>query len=268
MSAFFGAFGITFTPHKRENPILEEVSFELEKGEILALIGPNGSGKTTLLKAISGLHSLRGRGCSGVVQFKGSDFLSLSARERAQRVAYVGSELNPEFPLRAEDVVLLGRTSQGGSLLHRMSEEDRQQVQWAMERTFCWSFRHRELASLSGGEKQLVALARALVQGAKILLIDEALSKMDLNHQAQVGKMLRSLAREGWSIVLVAHDLNLASEWASSGILLKNGRKVASGLMSEIITQEKLRLLYPETNLVVAPNPATGTPKIFFGATE
>jgi len=250
---------------KNRKIALDEVSFELAKGEIVVLLGPNGSGKSTLMKVISGILPLvRADGASGSMRYLGQNLTSIPQLRRAQLIAYIGSDLRAQFPMSAEDTVFLGRTCQKFGFLRRVSEEDIRTVKWAMELCFCWDLRERNLETLSGGERQLVALACGLAQGARILLLDETLSKMDINHQAAVGKVLKGLARDGYTILLVSHDLNVASEWAERAILLKSGRKVAEGSIHEMVSEEKLRLLYPNTGVVIGRNPVTGAPKVFF----
>lgn len=254
---FFGAYGIIYKlPGATRGRILDEFSFEVFRGQITALIGPNGSGKSSLLKVVSGVTSLSKRECSGVVRFRGKNFLSFSALHRAQKVVYVGPELRAEFPVTAQEFVQLGRNCQGG--------QDVKRVEIAMRKCLCWELRDRFLDSLSGGERQLVSLARALAQEAQVLLLDEALSKMDLNHQAAMGALLKELAKERMSIILVSHDLNLASEWADQAILMKAGKKLFHGSIHKALTQENLRLLYPDTDFHLGSNPMTGAPKIFF----
>jgi len=259
----FGAYGISYEYYGSR--VLDDVSLEMGKGELVALLGPNGSGKTTLMKLMSGILPRQGHGYAGSILWRNTNFFSFSVSERARRVVYVAPDLRMEFPMTCMDLVLLGRTSQGSTLLRRITREDSDCVQHAMERCRCWGLRNRLFHTLSGGEKQLVLLARALAQGARVLLLDESLSKMDLDHQAAIGNMLRGLARqEGCSILLVSHDLNLASEWADICVFLKRGVQVASGPTREVITIETVRSLYPGANLVMGSNPATGAPKIFF----
>ncbi len=255
-------FGVCFSYGK--NSVLREVSFELDRGKITALLGPNGSGKSTLLKIISGILPLQSPD-SGQIRFSGTDFLSLSAPARARQIAYVPADLLAEFPLTAFEAVMMGQICHHPNLFNSSSQAERDQAHWAMEECLCWHLRERDLHSLSGGERQLVTLARALVQGAKVFLLDETLSKMDLNHQAAAGKLLRKWVSRGYSIVLVSHDLNLATEWADECVLLKQGEKIAWGPTREIITTERIRALYPGPELIVAPHPSTGMPKVFFG---
>jgi len=260
-SPVLGVYGISFSYGR--TPVLEDVSLELERGEILALLGPNGSGKSTLLKAIAGILPLT----AGVVRHRGEDFLRNAPQIRARSIVYVPPDLHAEFPLTAREAVTLGRSCHlnPGTFRYYRSSHDRELVREAMERCLCWGFRDQDLHTLSGGERQLVALARALVQGAKVLLLDEALSRMDLNHQAAMGKLLRELTAEGSSIVLVSHDVNLASEWADTGLLLKKGQSVAFGPIKTVLTEENVRKLYPGSELSVGASPATGAPKVFFG---
>lgn len=253
-----GVFGVTC--HYREHVALDEVSFELEAGEILALVGPNGSGKSTLLKAIAGLLPLRGAGRAGQVRVSGHDFLSLDSGSRARQIAYLGEEPRAEFPITAWEAVSLGRFAHGGA------QREDASVRAAMERTLTWALRDRHLDTLSGGERQRVSVARALAQGARLLFLDEALSKMDLHHQAWMGKLLRELAQTGYGIILVSHDLNFAGECASSVLLLQAGRKRAHGPTREVLTTERLAEMYPGAHLLVGANPATGAPQVFFGA--
>ncbi|MGZ3689643.1 MAG: ABC transporter ATP-binding protein [Bdellovibrionota bacterium] len=258
-----GVYGINYQYGGRA--VLEEVSFEVDKGQVVSLIGPNGSGKSTLLKILAGILPLSRKGCSGQVRLHGTEFLSQAPHWRAQQIAYVSADLSAEFPLTAYEAVGLGRTSYGLRILRRAQQEDARIIRESMERCFCWELRARDLHSLSGGERQLVALARALAQGAKVLLLDETLSRMDLNHQALVGRLLRDLAFKEWTILLVSHDVNLASEWADVCIFLQKGRKIAEGPTVKSLTEERIRALYPGADLIVGKNPATGAPKVFFG---
>jgi iron complex transport system ATP-binding protein len=265
-AARLGVYGLSHSYGRRE--VLKEVSFELAAGEILSLLGPNGSGKSTLLKAIAGVlpgESGFARSRHPKVLYQGKDFLSQPLSWRAQRVAYVGADLNAQFPMTAEQAVLLGRSSQGASLFRLSTPDDRAAVEQAMRHCSCWELRRRDLHSLSGGERQLVALARALAQSARTLFLDETLSRMDLHHQAAVGRLLTQLASIGYSIVLVSHDVNIASEWAHSALLLRKGERVACGPIREVLTDASIRALYPDSELTVAASPASGAPKVFFG---
>jgi len=196
---------------------------------------------------------------------QGEDIRKLRASERARLITYVGSETRVEFPVSAVDFVAMGRfCHQGFRFFPRKSKADLLAIKTAMERCRCWEFKDRWTGELSDGEKQRVALARALAQGSRILLLDEALSKMDLDHQAQIGKLLQSLCQEGYLILLVAHDLNLATEWADQCMVLKEGEILTSGPIAQVLNSAMLEKLYPQAALVVGKNPVSGTPKVFF----
>lgn len=272
-----GAYGLSYSWYASHSAkksvrklVLDEVSFELERGQIVALCGPNGSGKSTLMKLVAGILPRYEGQYSGQVRYLGQSFWNAPSRDRARNVAYVGADIRPEFPITAEQAVSLGRTAWHAGLFGGMGRaelrQDQAQVRWAMEKCFCWNLRHRDLETLSGGEHQLVALARALVQGAKVLFLDEALSKMDLHHQSAVGGVLQELASEGWTILLVSHDMNLALEWATSVILLSHGKKLAQGPASDVITEDALRALYPGAKIHIGQNPVTKALQLFNGS--
>ncbi len=264
MISGISVYGLSFRYPGSTTDVLSGVSLELDRGKVIALLGPNGCGKSTLLKIFAGITPGQHK-----VRISGGLLSELPAWRRAQRIAYVAPEFRSEFPMTAFEAVLLGRICQSAhaAALWGRKQEDEHAVIAAMTRTGCLGLRHRELQSLSGGERQLVALARALVQGAKILLLDEALSRMDLHHQALCGKLLRELVSEGFLIIVVAHDLNLACEWADECVVLLGGKLLAQGSVSETLTPERLRVLYPGAQLVISPSPATGVPKVFFGNT-
>lgn len=239
------AEGVSFG-YRPSRPTIHEFSHAFRTGAVTALLGPNASGKSTLLKLLAGL--LRPSG--GRVQIGARDLRGLTAPLRARQITYLPPMLRAEFPLTALEAVRMVGAAAAPA---------------AMERAQCWALRDRALGSLSGGERQLVALARALAQGSRILLVDEGLSQMDLHHQARIGRLLRELAGERYTILLVAHDVNLATEWADECVLLREGRSVCAGRVEEVVTSENLALLYPGARLTVGRSPASGAVKVFFG---
>lgn len=256
MSAL-GVYGLSYSYDQKS--ILDEISFELEAGQLIGLVGPNGSGKSTLMKVVAGLLPLRGPGCSGQVRYRGQDFLGQSPKMRARTIAYLGPDLRADFPLTAQEAVRLGRTCHGGS------DSAGELVEWAMNECLCWNLRDRDLSSLSGGERQLVGLARGLAQGAKLLFLDESLSRMDLNHLALMGRMLKRRCSEGWTVLLVSHDLNIVSELADECLLLKGGRRLCTGRTRDVLNSAKIAELYPGANLHVGANPQSGAPFVYIG---
>lgn len=261
-----GAYGLGYRAGGRD--ILREISLEIGSGEVVALLGPNGAGKTTLLKVLAGVIPPGSPGLEGVVQYRGVPLRTLASDLRARQVAYVGADLSADFPVTVEQAVMMGRICHGGGLIPTPGARDRDEVRWAMEECQCAGFRERFLHTLSGGERQLVGLARALAQGSKVLLLDEALSRMDLHHQARCGPLLRRISREGKSVVVVAHDWNLAAEWAGRGVVLRSGSRWKDGPIAEVLAQEHVSRLYPGAGLVTGSSPATRAPKVYFGSPD
>jgi iron complex transport system ATP-binding protein len=252
------AYGISF---KRESSlVLNELSFELGRGDFISLIGANGSGKTTLLKVLAGLL----KQSSGQLRYRGSEMSGFDVTRRARAVGYLGAELWPEFPLLCSQIVAFGR------LCHRPLERAlvEKSIQEAMELCGCWQWKDRMIQELSGGERQLVALARLVAQDSSVMILDESLSKMDLHHQSAVGRMLRDLSvNKGKVIVLVSHDINFAAEWAENSIMLNAGKILAQGKTKEVLSLANLKTIYPGAELLVKNNPSTGAPQVFFAPT-
>jgi iron complex transport system ATP-binding protein len=261
MTGILSANSIHFKYRPSGNSVLSDVSIQATPGKLVALLGPNGSGKSTLLKILAGLIPPS----QGSVSFGAQDFLKWAPLQRAKEVVYVPAYFPTEFPMTAYEAVMMGRTALSTGFMSRVSEKDRSSVNEALQLCQCSHLRDRMLHELSGGERQLVALARAIAQGAKILVLDEALSQMDLSHQSLIGRMLENLVlSQSYAIILVAHDVNLAAEWASDCILLKDGKTVAAGSSSETLTQANIEKLYPDAQLKVSRSPFSGKPGVFF----
>jgi iron complex transport system ATP-binding protein len=260
-----GVYGLSHF-YSSSQPIFEDLSFEIGQGDFLALLGPNGCGKSTLLKLVAGILPMGRKGSSGQIRFRGEDFLGESHAFKAKTIAYVGQDFRTEFSLTAYEAVMLARTAAASGFAEHISARDQDVVKKAMEECHCWEWRDRDLQTLSGGERQLVALARAFAQGAKILFLDESLSQMDLNHQSYAGKLLKEKTQQGYSVILVSHDVNLAAEWADKALLLgpRGQGRVAYGPMRDTLTESNLKKLYPGADLVIGANPVSGAPKVFF----
>ncbi len=229
--------------HERSqaSAVLNRISFGLDSREVKAVLGPNGSGKSTLFKLLSGLNSPRAGQFSGEVRSKGRDLFAMTCRERSQFISYLGADFNSEFPLSVQDAVTLGRLYAEGT-----HSDHTGSVELALESCFCAHLRDRDLRSLSGGQRQLVGLARCLAQAPHVLVLDESLSKMDLDHQYRVTEMLKEWVKVKNSAVLwVTHDLNLAFNFASGVLWLRGGEKIGEGSPSEMLNDEMLKKIYP-----------------------
>jgi iron complex transport system ATP-binding protein len=217
------------------NEIVRGVSLSVAAGEWVTVIGPNGAGKSTLLRAIAGLVRFRG----GIELF-GQASEALSRRQRARLVAMVPQD--PVVPpgMVVLDYVLLGRTPYIPPL-GRESAADLVAVDEALTRLDLTRFAGRRLESLSGGERQRVFLARALAQGATLLLLDEPTTALDIGHQQEVLELVDRLRRDGPLTVLATmHDLSIAGEFADRMVLLANGRVIAAGPPREVLTERLL----------------------------
>ena len=223
--------------HYKGGPqVLQDVSFTLEPGQFLAILGNNGAGKSTLLKCFN--HILKPD--AGAVLLDGENLLSMSAREVAKRVAFVSQSV-PSTQMTVHDVVMLGRRPY---MKWGFTEEDHAIVHDAMHRLDVEDMRGRFLNQLSGGEKQKVMLARALAQQPKVLLLDEPTSALDIQNQYQVLKLVRSIChKDQITAIVVIHDLNLALRFCDRFLLLKGGEVFRYGDRS-VLDGEALRQVY------------------------
>jgi iron complex transport system ATP-binding protein len=232
---------------------LNEVSLKIPSATLTALMGPNGSGKSTLLKLMAGLLTPLN---SDQIRIDGTDLASMNRITRAQHVAYVGSELSTQFPITVSEVIGLGRVFDR-EVNHELLSSCMAELQLA-------HLSGRILSSLSGGQKQLVALARAIYQGSKTLLLDEATSQMDLDHQYKVGALLQSLVKmRGYTIIWVSHDVNLAAEWCDRVVVLDRGALLGDGPIDQWFRPEVFEKLYPQCKFSLGVHPKTGAPKLY-----
>lgn len=233
--------------HYKGGPeILRDVSFDMEPGKFLAILGNNGVGKSTLLKCFN--HILKPD--AGEVILNGENLLTKSIREVARRVAFVSQSV-PNTQMTVHDVVMLGRRPY---MKWGFTEEDHAIVHEAMHRLAVEDMRGRFLNQLSGGEKQKVMLARALAQQPKVLLLDEPTSALDIQNQYQVLKMVREICHNDEIIAaVVIHDLNLALRFCDRFLLMKDGAVYRHGDRS-ILDSTALKEVYGVDAQVVEVN--------------
>jgi iron complex transport system ATP-binding protein len=222
--------------------LVHELSFQVGAGELVGLIGPNGAGKSTLIKAIAQLLPYRGS-----IRLNGESLERIPARERARRLAYLSQDDRVQWPISVADLVALGRHPYRGGWWRgagQTSEADRHAIESAMRATDVWSLRARASDTLSGGERARVRLARALAVEAPLLLADEPVAALDPRHQLEVMELLRAQAHQGASVIVVLHDLTLASRFCDRLLLLHEGRTVATGTVETVLSADHLRLVY------------------------
>jgi iron complex transport system ATP-binding protein len=218
---------------------LFDVSFEVKPGELWALLGPNGAGKSTLLKVVLGVLSPE----RGAVRVEGDDAAQLSRTELARRIAWVPQTIAEGTGFSALELVLMGRAPYLGSW-GLPGAADVERARALLSEVGLSALCDRSLDEMSGGERRLCWLARARMQQAKVLLLDEPTAFLDVKHQVQCLRQLAELARSGVAVLAVLHDVNLAAEWATHAALLREGRLVGAGPKGQVLTPEALTALY------------------------
>ena len=222
-----------------ERQVLSDISFTLEKGEFLSVLGPNGVGKSTLFKCILGLLN----GYSGKITSGGEELSSMSKRELSRRIAYIPQINRPAFGYTVLDMVLMGTTRQ----LSPFAQPHRAQVMQALaalERVGAAHLAERDFTHLSGGEQQLVLIARAIAQQAAILVMDEPTSALDYGNQLRVLNLVRELSKEGYAGLLSTHNPQHALTFASRILALAGGRVAALGAPQDVLTRDIVSSLY------------------------
>jgi len=221
-------------------PAVVDVSLSLPRGAMGALIGANGSGKSTLIRLLAGLLAPG----SGEVIFDGASLSTVHPRERAKRIAYVPQSTSTVFPFTALEVVLTGRSPYSGRFRFE-SAYDEQIALAALAALDAAHLSARHITELSGGERQLVTVARALAQEPELLLLDEPASALDLKHRTQLTRALRRLRDErGITILMITHDLMLLDSAADLIFAMKCGRLIASGAPEVVLTEAVLGEVY------------------------
>jgi iron complex transport system ATP-binding protein len=220
--------------------VVDGVTVRLAEGALAGILGPNGSGKTTLLRLLSGTR----RPTSGRVTLGDRPLDQLSRREAARQIAVVPQETELAFEYRAIEMVLMGRHAHLGVFTVE-GPEDLRIAHDAMAATGTSRLADRPFHELSGGEKQRVVIAAALAQSANLLLLDEPTASLDLGYQLEISSLLLRLNQDHRvTMAISTHDLNLAAAICRELILMRNGRVLAAGPTSDVLTPENIRLLY------------------------
>ncbi|MGE4559546.1 MAG: ABC transporter ATP-binding protein [Desulfobulbus sp.] len=240
-------------------PVLDEINLELRRGCVYGILGPNGSGKTTLLDLMGGLL----QPLSGSIDFLGRSLESWPKKQLARFLALVPQDFMVRFGYSVREVVEMGLHPH----LHRFaapSEAEQALIDEALELTGITHLAGRPVTRLSGGEKQRVAVARALAQKPQVLLLDEATSNLDIHHSLEILHLIRSrFEQQGQQVVTVMHDLNLASFFCDRLIFLKNGKIACQGPTEEVLTPENIAAVYG-VEAEVRPNAFTNCRQVSF----
>ena len=237
--------------------VLKDVSVTINGGELVGVIGPNGSGKTTLMRVATKVI----RPAAGEVRLEGRELSTMSYRELATRVAVVGP-VDQGLDTRTEDLVLLGRIPLRERYRILDGKTDADAARQAMRVTGLLHLKDRPVSTLSSGERQLAFVARALAQEPKLLLLDEPTSHLDIRHQIALLDLVTKLNRKkGLTVVMILHDLNLASQYCGRLLLIDKGTIHSDGPPESVLTRETIEKVY-QTPVVVLNGPSCSKPFI------
>lgn len=219
-------------------PVWEHLSLDITEPGLVCLLGPNGSGKSTLVKCIDGI--LRPTG--GSVSLDGSDIAMMDVRDLARKVTYVPQSSNEAFSMTVMDTVLMGRYPHTG---YRSTVRDLEIASECLKLVGLDELAMRDVDELSGGQHQGVMIARGLAQEPEIMLLDEPTSNLDIKHQVDIMRLLRDIAHgRGIIVIVVSHDLNIASRFSDRMIFLNDGAVFADGPPCEVMTGENIETVY------------------------
>lgn len=237
--------------------VVQNVSFALTTGKIIALLGANGAGKTTVLKSLNGNLPT----ASGEIRLDGVNIKDYSRREIARKIAVIAQETETKFPVSVLEFVLAGRFAHGAAFGWETAEDTRIALE-NLEKCDLSDYENRLMNELSGGERQRVVLARALTTEAQILLLDEPTANLDLAHQALLFRLVKSRCETcNSAAIVITHDINLASEFADEIILLKNGAIQSKGAPEKVLTVENLQQVF-SMKVLLDENPSSGKRRI------
>jgi iron complex transport system ATP-binding protein len=238
------------------HPVIDELDLDIPVGKVTAIVGPNGCGKSTLLAGLARLHQPK----AGMVLLDGKSLAKYSPREVAQKIGLLPQSAEAPDGLTVHDLVRFGRHPHQG-FLRQWSEEDREAVAEAIRVADLEDLADRPLDSLSGGQRQRAWIAMAVAQNTPLLLLDEPTAALDLGHQIEVFELIRSLAAQGKTVVMVVHDVSSACRYADHIVAMYEGKIVTQGPPVEVVTPELVRTLY-QIDCMLVPDPLTGCPLI------
>ncbi|MGI1660047.1 MAG: ABC transporter ATP-binding protein [Desulfitobacterium sp.] len=242
--------------HYGAHAVLQDLSFTIGQGDMFGIIGPNGSGKSTLISTISGILPPT----SGGILFNGRPLSTYSAKELALQIAVLEQDGTPALPFTVEQVVSMGRYP-WLKPFSDLGPHDKAVVENILKKLNLWPKRAQKINTLSGGQRQLVSLARAMAQEPQVLILDEPTTYLDIGHQLLVMDHVRQWHDElGISIIMVLHDLNIAGQYCDHVLLLDQGKIVTWGNKDEVMSAEVLAQVY-KADLVQVLHPKLGVPQ-------
>jgi len=243
--------------------VIHKIDLGFRAGEFCAILGPNGAGKSTLLKTIPGYIDRS----AGEISISNRSIDSWKKKDLAKIISLMPQDFQLQFDFSIKDLVLMGRFPYT-DYLQNYSRNDKRKVDEVLEQLDLYDLRNKMYSQLSGGEKQRVSIARALVQETEAILMDESFSHLDINHQIEIMDIVSKINRvSGKLIILVSHNINLAAEYCDRVILLKEGKIINDGEPEKIIDNTNLMQLY-EMDLEIIRNPRSGKPYLLYPGYE
>ena len=230
---------ISFSYDKDSPAVFENISFSIEKGDVLCVLGPNGTGKTTLIKCINGLHKVN----EGEVYLNGANIQNLSFRDISRTVGYIPQGHVPSFPFTVFDVVLMGR-SPYVNITSSPKEKDREIAMNALETLGIEDLKDKPYTNLSGGERQLVFLARVLAQEPDLLILDEPTNHLDFGNQIKLLEIIEQLSKLGLAVIMSSHYPDHAFLAASKVAIMKDKGFIYFGTPDDVLSEENLKKAY------------------------
>lgn len=222
-----------------DETIFSDISFSINKGDVLCILGPNGTGKTTLIKCLNGLHEID----SGEILINGENMKRLSFKQISKHIGYIPQSHVPSFPFKVFDVVLMGRAPYL-NLTDSPKDEDKRIALDALKTLGIEDLKDKEYTNLSGGERQLVFLARVLCQKPDILILDEPTSHLDFGNQIRLLEIIDSLAKSGLSIIMSSHFPDHAFLSSTKVAIMKDRHFIDFGAPDDVVTEENLKKAY------------------------
>lgn len=230
---------ISFSYEKDSPMVFENISFSIEKGDVLCVLGPNGTGKTTLIKCINGLHKVN----EGEVCLNGANIQSLSFKDISRMVGYIPQGHVPSFPFKVFDVVLMGR-SPYINITSSPREKDKEIAMNALETLGIEDLKDKSYTNLSGGERQLVFLARVLAQEPDLLILDEPTNHLDFGNQIKLLEIIEQLSKLGLAVIMSSHYPDHAFLAASKVAIMKDKSFIDFGTPDDVLSEENLKSAY------------------------
>lgn len=226
--------------------VLNEISFNVKKGEFVSILGPNGSGKTTLLKILAKLLTPT----QGILSLNDIDYTEFKSKDFFKIIGYVPQKFYSIFPYTVFEIVLMGRTPYFGAYGFE-NDQDIYQVNTVLKLLEIEELAHKSINEISGGELQKVIIARALAQNAEILLLDEPSTHLDLKHQITIFNHLKEINSAGRTIISVSHDINLSALYSDRIIFIKEGSILEDGAISEVFTEKIIRKTFDVSSNII-----------------